>query len=202
MKEFFDPDGKLMYYGSKLWDLIWLNILTVICLIPVITIGIVLPSMHYVLIKIQRKECGSVTKEFFKAFRDNVAQGIVSSFMIAGIAYLIYIDYQLLQTAVPALFRLLFPIMVLLAMCVFSWYFVLQARYQDSVWQRLKNAWLLCIKHIPKTIVMASLMAMPAILILIHPYFLMYITILGFALSGLLETYLYLPIFTKIEEKM
>ena len=135
MKEFFDPDGKLMYYGSKLWDLIWLNILTVICLIPVITIGIVLPSMHYVLIKIQRKECGSVTKEFFKAFRDNVAQGIVSSFMIAGIAYLIYIDYQLLQTAVPALFRLLFPIMVLLAMCVFSWYFVLQARYQDSVWQ-------------------------------------------------------------------
>ena len=202
MNALFDPDGKLMYYGSKLWDLIWLNILTVTCLIPIFTIGVAFSSMHYVLIKIQRNECGSVTKEFLKAFQGNFKQGIVGTLIMAATAYLLYIDYQLLQTSVPAFFRFLFPVILLTVMCVFSWFFVMQARYHNSVWQTLKNAWLLCIKHIPKTIMMASLSVIPFLLPLIHPYFLMYITLFGFTLSGLIESYLYLPVLVKIEEQI
>lgn len=44
----FDLDSPLMNVLNKMADLMWLNILTLICCIPVITAGAALTSMHYV----------------------------------------------------------------------------------------------------------------------------------------------------------
>lgn len=49
----FDLDSPLMNVLNKMADLMWLNILTLICCIPVITAGAALTSMHYVALKIR-----------------------------------------------------------------------------------------------------------------------------------------------------
>ena len=48
----FDLDSPLMNVLNKMADLMWLNILTLICCIPVITAGAALTSMHYVALKV------------------------------------------------------------------------------------------------------------------------------------------------------
>ena len=43
----FDLDSPLMNVLNKMADLMWLNILTLICCIPIITAGAAFTSMHY-----------------------------------------------------------------------------------------------------------------------------------------------------------
>ena len=57
----FDLDSPLMNVLNKMADLMWLNILTLICCIPVITAGAALTSMHYVALKIVRNEESYIT---------------------------------------------------------------------------------------------------------------------------------------------
>ena len=67
----FDLDSPLMNVLNKMADLMWLNILTLICCIPVITAGAALTSMHYVALKIVRNEESYITRSFFKSFKTN-----------------------------------------------------------------------------------------------------------------------------------
>jgi len=72
---FFDLDSPLMNVLNKMADLMWLNILTLICCIPVITAGAALTSMHYVALKIVRNEESYITRSFFKSFKTNLPSG-------------------------------------------------------------------------------------------------------------------------------
>lgn len=65
----FDLDSPLMNVLNKMADLMWLNILTLICCIPVITAGAALTSMHYVALKIVRNEESYITRSFLNPLR-------------------------------------------------------------------------------------------------------------------------------------
>ena len=74
---FLELDSPLMQALNKLGDLMWLNVLTLICCIPIVTIGPSLTAMHYIALKIARNEEGYITRDFFKSFRANLRQGII-----------------------------------------------------------------------------------------------------------------------------
>ena len=71
----FDLDSPLMNVLNKMADLMWLNILTLICCIPIITAGAAFTSMHYVALKIVRNEESYITRSFFKSFKTNFPPG-------------------------------------------------------------------------------------------------------------------------------
>ncbi len=52
----FNLDSPLMRALGKMADLMWLNILTMVCCIPVFTIGASLTALHYMALKIVRDE--------------------------------------------------------------------------------------------------------------------------------------------------
>ena len=54
--KFFNLDSPVMQALGKMADLMWLNILTLICCIPVVTVGASLTAMHYMALKIVRNE--------------------------------------------------------------------------------------------------------------------------------------------------
>ena len=64
--KFFNLDSPVMQALGKMADLMWLNILTLICCIPVVTAGASLTAMHYMALKIVRNEECYITKGFFK----------------------------------------------------------------------------------------------------------------------------------------
>ena len=45
--KFFDMDSPLMQGLGKMADLLWLNVLTLICCIPIVTIGASFTAMNY-----------------------------------------------------------------------------------------------------------------------------------------------------------
>ena len=69
--KFFNLDSPVMQALGKMADLMWLNILTLIFCIPVVTVGASLTAMHYMALKIVRNEECYITKGFFKSFKEN-----------------------------------------------------------------------------------------------------------------------------------
>ena len=51
----FNPESRFMEALSTISDLMILNLVTLVCCLPVITIGAALTGMHYVLLKMVRR---------------------------------------------------------------------------------------------------------------------------------------------------
>ena len=92
----FDLDSPLMNVLNKMADLMWLNILTLICCIPIITAGAAFTSMHYVALKIVRNEESYITRSFFKSFKTNFRQATLIWLMILLIAAVLGGDYYII----------------------------------------------------------------------------------------------------------
>ena len=59
----FNLDSPLMQALNKMADLMWLNILTMICCIPIITIGPAMTALHYMALKMARNEECYITRD-------------------------------------------------------------------------------------------------------------------------------------------
>ena len=68
MGRLFSLDSPLFSFLSKVADLILLNILVIICCIPVITVGASMTALHYVVLKMVRDEESYIVRSFFKSF--------------------------------------------------------------------------------------------------------------------------------------
>ena len=94
MGRFFNIDSPIMVGLNKLADLIWLNILTFICCIPIITVGASITALNYVALKMVRNEEGYVTRSFFKSFKQNFKQATIIWLIMLLVAAIIIGDVQ------------------------------------------------------------------------------------------------------------
>ena len=65
MERFFNMDNKFFSAISRVADLIILNILCLVCCLPVVTIGPSLTALFYVTLKMVRNEESYIAKGFF-----------------------------------------------------------------------------------------------------------------------------------------
>jgi uncharacterized membrane protein YesL len=71
MKNIFGIDSKFMQLLSKLWDLMMLNLLYLICCIPVVTIGAAQAGLYRSVRAMKDPDSDYTwTQAFFKGFKD------------------------------------------------------------------------------------------------------------------------------------
>lgn len=93
MGNLFNLDNGFFSFMGKVWDMILLSIMWVLCCIPIITIGPATTAMYYAIVKVIRRERGYVTKEFFHSFKDNLKLGMISAAMFLVAAWILYVDF-------------------------------------------------------------------------------------------------------------
>ncbi len=199
MKGLFSLDGWFVKYGGKLWDLFWLNILTALCCLPIVTISTSFSAMHYVLLKIWRDEEQGITKAFFHSFFQNLKQNTGIQVVLMAVGYL-------LTTTCIALWRLklsflLIPVFVLIVvgLGVWLWMVILQSRYTNTVENTSKHALAACLAHPLRTLIMIVEFLLPFFLLLFSYKVIVIILAIGFTGPGILQTYLYNGIFIEME---
>lgn len=202
MGELFDFDSKFMIYAGKFADLIWLNILFLVCSVPVITIGTSYTAMHAVLLKIYRDKESSISKDFFHAFRENMRQSTILWIIYLVVGIFLIIDFKLLRedalkTAVILQYGL-FAVATIYILSL-SWVFILQSRYGNTIKNTIKNSFLIVFANLPCTFAMVILLCIPFVALLLWIPSMPLILALGFSLPGILETILYSKVFEKIE---
>lgn len=202
MGNLFNIDNPVMVFLSKVADLMILNLLTLVCSVPIFTIGASFSAMHYALLRLRREESTYVTKDFFHAFKSNFkdATALWGCYFLVG-AFLALDGYLVLHTGIVfanTIKYLLAGVAVVLVISM-TWGFALVARYENTLRQTLRNSVFVALSNLGKTVLMAILMVLPFGLAYLFPVTLPGILLLGFALSGYLRTRLYGKVFEKLE---
>ena len=97
--KFFDLDSSLMQGLNKVADLMFLNLLTLLCCVPVVTAGASFTALHYVALKIVRNEECYIARDFFKSFRRNLRQGTIIWLLMLFLALVLWGDFIILRHA-------------------------------------------------------------------------------------------------------
>lgn len=157
MKNIFDIDGGLMSGLSRIADLALLNLLFVISCLPIFTIGAATTGLYYVTLKWARKEDGYIFKGFMKAFRENFKKStIIWLGQLVVVAVLLVDFYILKQIKGTFVLGMYVIITILLFMVIFTATYVypLLAHFENTIKNTVKNAFLLSIANLPRTILM------------------------------------------------
>ena len=167
----FSADSKLMTAFSKLSHIMLLNLLYVITCIPIFTIGAATTAMYSVLFKLNYIPKLSITKTFFKAFKENWKQSTIIWLIIFAFGLPFNFNvvfFYVMESGIRYLY-LLFMLLSILFWIVFSYIFPLLSQFENSNKQTIKNAFLIGILHLPRSIIMALLNALPIIVLWKNP---------------------------------
>ena len=160
-KNSFDFMGIL----TRLSDLLVASVLFCFTCIPLVTIGPSLAALYHTVVKVVRKERGKAFDTYFAAFRANFRQGFLLGLICLGYLLLGLADVYLLQVfgyiyeANPFFFAITWLYLLPLAL-VFPWLFSYLSRFNDSVGRILKNAFILGLTNIGKTLVCLVVIAL------------------------------------------
>lgn len=160
MPKFFNPDSPLMRFLTKLADLMILNLLFLLSCIPVVTIGAAWTAMYYVTLKMVRDEEDSIVRGFFRAFRRNWKQATILWLMVLGLGAVMVLDIRFLNamgdSATAAAMKTAVEILGVLGLMVLQYLFPGLARFEASTGNTLKNACLLAVGNLPKTLLLSG----------------------------------------------
>ena len=163
---FFNLDSPLMSALSRLADLMILNLLVLIFCIPVITIGPAITAMHFVLLKMVRKEECYIIAPFFKSFKENFRQTSISGLIIIAVVFIYVIDLRILNEAE---FEYASWLLIALYACgiigsmTLMYVFPLFARFNNTIWGTFKNALYMSILNLPRTVLMILACILPVL---------------------------------------
>ena len=202
----FDPEGPLMLSFNTIKDLITLNLLTLLCSLPIVTIGASFTAMHYTALKMVRNEEGYISKTFFKSFKENLKQGIGISFMIIIVLAFIGMDFYATTwfQEDPAFVKFAIVMLVLMGaafLVTVTFLFPVQAKLVASVGQNISNAFKMALSHFPMTLLMIVINLSPfAISYFVH-FLIPLLFLFGLSVPAFLDAKLYNGIFKKLEGK-
>ena len=208
MKNLLNLESPLMQMLTRIGDLILLNVLFLICCIPVITAGASIAALHKMTQEIVYETDSSTVKGFFRAFRANFKQATAVWLVVCVVAASLICDYLLIITffsgseAVKWMLILL-AVLAVLVVCVAAYMFPLLVRYENKLRNHLTNAVILAIIKLPRTLGMLALIAMPLIILTLDLNMflqtLIFWIFIGFAFTTYMQTHLLRAVFTELE---
>lgn len=152
MNKFFSPDNFAMKALSLFCDWMYINLLFIICSIPIITIGASLSAMYSVIFKKLKKQEPPIAKTFFSEFKANFKKStlfwIPYLFIIVFLSYDVYAAHSLIPKELDFL---QYPTSILLFIIVCATILVIPqiAVFDSPLKQIIKNSVLLGIVNFP-----------------------------------------------------
>ena len=186
---------------TDLSTLVFLNILTLLLSIPIVTAGAALAAMHYVIIETIEERGGSLPGEFWKRFKENLKNATPIWLILLAAAGFLYADIRLITGGQLGLPRaMLIPIYagLFVTAAIYVYVIPLTARFVYSTGAAFKNAAILAAAYFPRTVIMVAVSAVIPFLLLNVTRLLPLFFLLGISLPGYLCALLYKPIFDKM----
>lgn len=202
MKGLFNYDGPVMSAMSRIADLIILNILTVLCCIPIITAGAALTALHYMTIKMVRKEECYIVRGYFKSFKQNFRQATIIWLILLVAMFIIWGDFFILNSGIislPKAFSVIIMAVGFLFMMMVIYTFPVLARFDNTIRNTLKNAFFMSILNLPRTLLVIVIYVLPFVILLTAPILMPIIFLGGLSIPVYLASYMFVKIFKKFE---
>ncbi len=207
MRNLFNLDNPFVQFLARVGDLIIVNVLFLLCCLPVVTVGASLAAMHKVTQAMALDEDNGIVKTFFRGFRENFKQATVLWLMILVFAVSMLCNYLLIMGfAAGNLALILKWVLVIfsaLVLVLAVYMFPLMARYQNTLYQLATNALILAVVKLPRTIALMVLWSLPVVVAVISMQTflqtLVFWLAVGFGFVGYMSGILLKPVFTELE---
>lgn len=203
MDKFFNSENPVMRFLSRLVDLVIINFMTLICMIPVVTAGGALTAMNYVLFHLVRGDETYITRMFRKSFKVNLRQGIPEGLLVIAAAGIAAVDLWALHGAESRAATMMMIIISAVAVMIFVtsvYMFALQSRYENTVSGTIINALRLAVGNLPRSAAMAVIWLIWILfLIYLHNAASLAVMTFGLSLPGYLCAMLYDKVFARLE---
>ena len=204
MKNLLGQDGPVMRALTDLSTLVFLNVLTVLFCIPVVTAGASLAAMHYIFMEMIEERGGPLVTEFWKRFKENLKNATPIWLIMLAAAVFLYVDYRIISSGQAGLPRaMLIPIYAaaFAAASIYVYVIPLTARFVYKTGAAFKNAGILAIAYFPRTILMVIISAAVPYLLYNVTRLLPLFFLLGLSLPGYFCALIYMPVFDKLMGK-
>lgn len=199
-------ESRLVHFLEFLFELIAINIITLLCCIPVVTVGAAITALYRSLFDMRQGKA-NIIKGYFKALIDNIRPGLLLGLILIIIcaSFFLYVFF-LLELIVAGDILVLGGIVFVAVLFFFPMLYVfpLLAMFDNSPLKTLSNAFLLSLRHFGTTLMVLLLFGFPWLILAINPsWFLKFLPLFlffGFSLPGWAATNLFLKVFKKYAE--
>nr|WP_297886388.1 DUF624 domain-containing protein [uncultured Blautia sp.] len=187
MGRFFNMDNKFFVFMGKVADLCLLNLVCILCCIPVVTAGASLTALYYVTMKMVRNEEAYIFRSFFKSFKQNFRQATVINLIMLAAALVLYLDTKIvggMGNSFGKILGIIFAMFTMVYLIIFLYLYPILAKFYNSIKNTFKNAILMGIRHLPYTFLMLVISACPLLIFLIPSFQVSSILLMLFVLMG------------------
>lgn len=202
MGALFNLDNPVWSFMGKVADLVILNILAMVCSIPIFTIGASWTAMYFVTIRIVRKEEGYVIRDFFRSFKENFKQATIIWLLVIVVAAVFIGDiliYRMMPDQIPQIIMIVVAALAFLVLGTVVYVFPVLSRFHNTTGNTIKNAFLLSIVNIPFTLIFIVLMIVPVILAIFVVELAPILLLMGLSLPAYISSMMFVRIFRKVE---
>lgn len=199
----FSPNGALARFLNALGNLIVLNILTIICCIPVFTAGAAMTALYTMVMRMVRKEDGKIISGYFHAFKDNFKQATILWLIFGGLIAFMTFDIWLLRSITGTfgtVYRVVLFVIILVFAMVLLHIFAVLARFDNTIKNTAKNALLFCAGKLPQAVLMLVLTLIPAALLTISYRFVSVDFLIGLSGPAYLAAIYFADLFKSYED--
>lgn len=149
---------------GRVADLVILNLLCVVCCLPVVTAGASVTAMFYVTLKMARNEESYILRSFFKSFKENFKQAAIINIIMLLAAIMLYFDLSIsrnIEGTLGTVMVFVFMVILLLYLMLFIYIYPVLAKFYNSIRNTFTNAFLMSIRHLPYTLLMIVISVLP-----------------------------------------
>lgn len=195
-------NSPIFQFLNTFTEFVLLNAVFLITCIPLITIGASITALYTVTLREARGEEGYLVRSYWKAFLENFRKStlLFLVYFSSGCVLLFNLVFWL-QMQTPAGNLLLTGICLLSLLWLVSllYVFPLQARFENSLSQTLRNALLLALSNRLCTVVILLLFLAAAALFCLTSVFRLFLLVFGFAFLAYCNSFFFLKVFRKYE---
>lgn len=168
----FNADNPFWQGMSRIFDAVELNILWLLCCIPIFTIGPSTTAFYYAMINLVRGEEGYVHQDFFRSFRRNFKQSTLVGLLLTALGAFLAVDIYIARTSGKGIYTFM---MVFFFIIFVFWSFItlytfpLLAKFENSTKNTLIRAFTLSVQNFPQTLMMLFVVVLAVWLIHLMP---------------------------------
>lgn len=206
MGNLFNLDSPVMRFLSRMADLIILNLMFLVCCIPIVTIGTSFTALYSVTLKMVKNEESYIFKGFIKAFKENFKQSTIMWLIMLAIGILLYVDFRAaayLSKELEKIFRMILVMFTSFYTIILLYLFPYLARFENTIKNSFKNAFLISILNLPWTFIIVILSIGSGFVTFLTGktivYGILIWFLIGFSFIAYLNSMLFRKIFVKYE---
>ncbi|HJB24778.1 YesL family protein [Jeotgalibaca ciconiae] len=171
--KFFDINSPLNKLLTNIADLMLVNFLFILFSLPIVTFGASLTAMNHVTLQMSEGKQLSIFKSFFESFKENFKQAtglwaIVFGMNAVFFAWYIVIE-NMIDTNIASILRAFLYVFIVIFSMILIYLFYLQAKFENTIGETIKNAFLMSIRHLFTTLLSLVIIGGTVIAIMFYP---------------------------------